>query len=77
VRTHPATVVVHGDLEAEVDLELAPLVLEIWRAGIETIHSCQDVGENLASLAAQLSHVAEIARRELAGRASASPELGA
>ena len=69
MRTHAATLVEHGDLSAEVDLVLAPLVLEIWRAGIPTIHSCQDVGENLAELAARLPHVAEIARREL-GRAS-------
>lgn len=69
MRTHPATIVERGDLTVEVDLELAPLVREIWRAGIETIHSCQDAGENLAELATRLSHVAEIARREL-GRAS-------
>ena len=69
MRTHPAKVVVHGAMAAEVDLELAPLVLEIWRAGIETIHSCQDVGENIGGLVAQLPHLAETARREL-GRAS-------
>jgi len=69
MRTHLATVVEHGGLAAEVDLEIAPLVLEMWRAGIDTIHSCQDVGENLAKLSTRLPHVAEIARREL-GRAS-------
>lgn len=69
MRTHPATVVQHGELVAEIDLDLAPLVVEIWRAGIGTIHSCQDVGENLAELATRLPHVAEIARRER-GRAS-------
>jgi hypothetical protein len=69
VRTHPATVVAHGGLAAEIDLELAPLILEIWRAGIETIHSCQDVGENVAPLAARLPHLADIVRRET-GRAS-------
>jgi len=69
VRTHRTKVVEHGDLAAEVDLEIAPLVLEIWRAGIGTIHSCQDVGENLAELATRLPHVADIAKREL-GRAS-------
>jgi len=56
-------------MAAEVDLELGPLIVEIWRAGIETIHSCQDVGENIGGLAAQLPHLAETARREL-GRAS-------
>jgi len=69
VRTHPATLVSHGDRAAEVDAELAPLVEEIWRAGIGTIHSCQDVGENLVELAVHLPHLAEAVRRET-GRAS-------
>lgn len=69
VRTHRAIVVSHGRWSAEVDVEMAPLVLEVWRAGIETIHSCQDVGENIAGLAAQLPHLKPVARRE-AGRAS-------
>jgi hypothetical protein len=68
-RTHPATVVVHGPLTAEVDVDLAPLVLEVWRAGIATIHSCQDVGENVAGLAVRLPHLDEVVRRE-SGRAS-------
>ncbi len=69
MRTHPATTVSHGDRVAEVDLELAPLVLEVWRAGIDTIHSCQDVGENVAGLAVHLPHLADVVRRET-GRAS-------
>ncbi len=69
MRTHPATAVSHGVLAAEVDRELVPLILEIWRAGITTIHSCQDVGENLAELAVQLPHLADLVRRET-GRAS-------
>lgn len=66
VRTHPATVVVHGAWSAEIDLELSDLVLEVWRAGIGTIHSCQDVGENIAGLVAELPHLEAVARRELA-----------
>lgn len=69
VRTHPATTVAHGALIAEVDLELAPLILEIWKAGITTIHSCQDVGENIAGLAERLPHLAGLVGRER-GRAS-------
>jgi hypothetical protein len=69
VRTHRAIPVAHGELAAEVDVELAPLILEAWRAGIPTIHSCQDVGENVASLAERLPHLGEVAERE-AGRAS-------
>lgn len=69
MRTHPATTVAHGDRVAEVDVELAPLVLEVWRAGIGTIHSCQDVGENVAALAARLPHLGDVVRHET-GRAS-------
>jgi hypothetical protein len=61
--------VAHGELAAEVDVELAPLILEAWRAGLPTIHSCQDVGENVAGLAERLPHLGEVVRRET-GRAS-------
>ena len=69
MRTHPARIVSAGGWTAEVDVELASLIVEVWRAGIETIHSCQDVGENIAALARDLPHLAPVARRE-AGRAS-------
>ncbi|MEO5679042.1 MAG: hypothetical protein ABIS47_05165 [Acidimicrobiales bacterium] len=69
MRTHPATLISHGAWSAEVDVELAPLVLQIWKAGIPTIHSCQDVGENIATLTHRLPHLADVARRER-GRAS-------
>jgi hypothetical protein len=32
----------HGDLEADVDAGLAPLILEIWKAGITTTMSCEE-----------------------------------
>lgn len=69
MRTHPATTVSHEHRVAEIDLELAPLILEVWRAGIDTIHSCQNVGENVAGLAVHLPHLADVVRRET-GRAS-------
>lgn len=69
MRTHPATLLQHGEWKAEIDVELVPLVLEIWRAGIGTIHSCQDVGENISGLVAGLAHLGSVARHE-AGRAS-------
>jgi len=69
VRTHPATVVALRGWSAEVDVELVPLVLEVWRSGIQTIHSCQDVGENIAGLVAEQPHLEPVAERE-AGRAS-------
>ena len=69
MRTHPATLLQHGEWKAEIDVDLVPLVLEIWRAGIVTIHSCQDVGENISGLVSGLTHLEPVARRE-AGQAS-------
>lgn len=69
MRTHPATIVSHGEMTAEIDVELVPLILEIWRAGIGTIHSCQDVGENVAGLVGSHPHLADLVRRET-GRGS-------
>lgn len=39
---HPQVVIQHGDQEAEVDEGIAPLILELWKAGIDTMMSCQD-----------------------------------
>ncbi len=69
MRTHPANVVAVDDQSAEVDVELAPLITEVWQAGIVTIHSCQDVGENVGELVPELPHLEPVAQRE-AGRAS-------
>lgn len=30
-----------GEMEADIDEEIVPLVRELWRAGIETVNSCQ------------------------------------
>ncbi|MDQ3646953.1 MAG: hypothetical protein M3345_08490 [Actinomycetota bacterium] len=32
----------HGTFEADVDEGIADLILEMWRAGIETVSSCQE-----------------------------------
>ena len=32
----------YGDFEADVDVGIVPLILEIWKAGIETMMSCED-----------------------------------
>jgi hypothetical protein len=40
-RKHKTVHIRHGDLEADVDRQIAPLILEMWRAGIETYQSCQ------------------------------------
>jgi hypothetical protein len=39
---HPVTHIAHGDIEAEVDRGIAPLVLEAWRAGVTTRQSCEE-----------------------------------
>ena len=41
---HPQTFIEHRAFAAEVDADIAPLILEMWRAGIPTILSCQDNG---------------------------------
>jgi len=38
---HASLHVEHGDLETDVDVELAPIILSLWRAGIRTTGSCQ------------------------------------
>jgi hypothetical protein len=38
---HRQTHIRHADREADVDEKLAPLILELWRAGIDTMRSCQ------------------------------------
>jgi hypothetical protein len=47
---HPTRLIRHGDNEAEVDDDLAPLVLALWRAGIETASACQDESESAAEV---------------------------
>lgn len=38
---HKAVRVFHGTLEADVDEAIAPLILEMWKAGVYTYQSCQ------------------------------------
>ena len=39
---HKTVLVRVGGNEEQIDAEIAPLIAEIWRAGIETVMSCQD-----------------------------------
>jgi len=39
---HPQVHVALGDLEADVDEGIAPLILAMWGADIDTVMSCQD-----------------------------------
>jgi len=41
-RTHPAVTVRIGPWEAEIDVAIAPLIRELWIAGIATLMSCQE-----------------------------------
>lgn len=38
---HPQVKIHHGKYRASVDKGLAPLILELWKAGWETLQSCQ------------------------------------
>ena len=58
-----------GDRSDLVDLELAPLLSELWRAGLGTYSSCQDLGESLADLADWHPHMADYVQ-SLRGTAS-------
>jgi hypothetical protein len=57
-RVHPQALAEWGEKRALVDAELAPLVTELWRAGIDSFSSCQDLGESLAELGRQLPQMA-------------------
>ena len=39
---HPQVRIEHGSWSADVDEEIAPLILACWRAGIDTDNSCQE-----------------------------------
>lgn len=65
---HPTRHVQYEDLAANIDEELSDLVLEIWRAGIRTLSSCQDAGESIGTDPHATDWLREIGTRE-AGRA--------
>jgi len=41
-KKHQTVRIIHGDQEADVDKQIAPLIKEMWKADIETYQSCQD-----------------------------------
>jgi hypothetical protein len=59
VNVHPVTTVQVGNLVAEIDQMLAPVVEATWRNGIQTLTSCQDAGESNADWVAKLPHMAD------------------
>lgn len=48
IRKHRATIVQVGETKEEIDVMLAPLIEEIWKAGIETLMSCQETEPGMA-----------------------------
>ena len=65
---HPTVPVAFGAWSADIDEEVAPVVLALWRAGIETVSACQDEGESLVAFADQAPWFAA-QTRAYAGRA--------
>ena len=47
-RRHPAVTVTVGEWSEEIDLQIAPLIREMWIAGIDTLMSCQEVSPGIA-----------------------------
>lgn len=47
---HPQRHIQYHTQEADVDVGLAPIVLELWKAGISTLLSCQEVTDGVAWL---------------------------
>lgn len=48
---HPQVKISHGEMTAEVDEKLADLILEMWKAGMDTIMSCQQGPESFGGRA--------------------------
>ena len=65
---HPVRRVTMGEMSADIDEELAPIVEVIWRLGLTTWTSCQNAGESNAGWPEQLPHMAPIIAAQL-GRA--------
>ena len=59
-REHSTVTVTVGDWSAEIDVDIAPLIREIWKAGIETMMSCQEALPGIAWI--EFPEVKEILR---------------
>lgn len=57
--THTQKRIKHGEMEADVDVAIAPLILELWRAGWETSWSCQEQEDGRAAVGFEDVHHAE------------------
>ena len=45
-QNHQTTHIKYGALEADIDIEIAPLILELWKGDMYTIASCQSNADN-------------------------------
>lgn len=41
MRKHETEIVRYGDCEAEIDKKIAPLILKLWKLGLDTCNSCE------------------------------------
>jgi len=44
---HPTTILEWAGFSAEIDVEIAPLILLIWEQGIDTVSCCQNVEDRV------------------------------
>jgi hypothetical protein len=62
---HPTVRLTDRDGEpVDIDADLAELISELWRQNIATVACCQDVGERMADLSGNWSHVLPVIERE-------------
>jgi len=62
---HPLRRVTVGEVSADIDEELAPIVEVIWRLGWQTWTCCQNQGESNASWGERLPHMVPIVAAQL------------
>ena len=62
VGDHPQTRVEYRGFSAEIDVEIAPFILELWTADIWTSSSCQDSGEEPGRVSVAIDEAADAAR---------------
>lgn len=62
---HPVRRVTVGEMSADIDEELAPIIELIWRLGMHTWTCCQNQGESNAEWAEQLPHMVPVVASQL------------
>ncbi|GGN75108.1 hypothetical protein GCM10010112_46000 [Actinoplanes lobatus] len=62
---HPVRRVAVGDVSADIDEELAPIIEVIWRLGWTTWTCCQNAGESNAGWPKKLPHMAPVVAAQL------------